>query len=237
MQVNDVILKACCKVMKYTLAEFRPYYHQVISEVNENGIYQDLWARRADMLTDKFLPNDEIKVLHVKRGRWQIDPVADLKTGDLYILINKKNLDQRINEAQAKGWSTHYLYSALLKNSYIKTKNPEPMSLFPMDPLEEDEHKIWRQEDCERILGDLYEKINRIIVVSVEYEGEIAATAHAIIYDSHYNIAEEMEISDYLLPVTYEENDVGDPSEAAPIKGQPLVKLKHSKKDQKRDNK
>lgn len=46
-----------------------------------------------------------------------------------------------------------------------------------------------------------------------------------------------MEISDYLLPVTYEENDVGDPSEAAPIKGQPLVKLKHSKKDQKRDNK
>jgi len=237
LKVKDIILKQCCIVMNYTLNQFRPIYHQAISDVNENGIRAALWAKRGDILTDEFMSDDTVKVLHIKRGNlWQIDPVADLENGDLYILINKKNLDQRIKEAKRAGWSTHYLYSVLLKNSYIKVECPEEILLFPQNQAEKKEHKKWRQEDCQKILGDLYDTIKRIIVISVEYEGEIAATAHAIIYDAHYNVAEEKDISDYLLTDSYDQ--------AAPIafdnksnKVQPLVRLKPNDDMQKRDDK
>ena len=90
LKVRDIILKQCCIVMNYTLNQFRPIYHQAISDVNENGIRAALWAKRGDILTDEFMSDDTVKVLHIKRGNlWQIDPVADLENGDLYILINK----------------------------------------------------------------------------------------------------------------------------------------------------
>lgn len=237
MDLNIKVARKCCAVMAYTLVDFRPIYHQAISDINENGIRQALWAKRADMLTNSFLPDERIKVLHIKRGvNWQIDPVADLDNGDLYILINKKNLDQRIRDVHTQGWSTHYLYSALLKNSFIKTECFEPISLFPLNPSEKNEHKKWREEDCEKILGNLYEKIHRIIVIAVEYEGNIAATAHAIVYDSHYNVVEDVDISDLLLPTTYEDINVISLEDKS-TENQPLVKLKHNKKIQKKDNK
>ncbi len=60
-------------------------------------------GKRADILTQDFESDESIKVLHIKRGNlWQIDPVADLDSGDLYVLMSRKNLKERIKEAKAK---------------------------------------------------------------------------------------------------------------------------------------
>lgn len=237
MKIDFKIIKRICRAMDYTLIQFRPVYQQAISEVNDNGIRSALWAKRADILTQDFESDESIKVLHIKRGNlWQIDPVADLDSGDLYVLMSRKNLKERIKEAKQKQFSPHYLYSLLIKNSYIKVKQPKEVSLFPLYSEEtEKEHFAYRMEDCERILGNYQEKIKRIIVVAVDYEAEIAITAHAIVYDSNYNVADDVDVSDYLLPATHTitHTITGESSQESTTV--PLVKFRQNKKIQKED--
>lgn len=75
--------------MNYTLIQFRPVYQQAISELMIMGL--DLYGQRADILTQDFESDESIKVLHIKAGNlWQIDPVADLDSGDLYVLMSRR---------------------------------------------------------------------------------------------------------------------------------------------------
>ena len=232
MRIKEHIVKKICQAMNYTLLDFRTVYEQAISEVNDNGIRPALWAKRADILTHDFEPDEEIKVLHVKRGNlWQIDPVADLENGDLYVLMSRKNLKERIKEAKRKQFSTHYLYSLILKNSYIKVKQQEELALFPIYSKEEqEEHVAYRKEDCERILRNYNEKINRIVVIAVDYVAEIATTACAYVFDDKYNVFDSLDVSDYLLPAEYESTGSSVDKEKQVEIQQPIVKLKLRKK-------
>lgn len=232
MFINKDIVKKLCQAMDYTLTDFRPIYEQAISEVNDNGIRAALWAKRADILTHDFEPNEEIKVLHVKRGNlWQIDPVADLDNGDLYVLMSLKNLKERIREAKQKHFSTHYLYSLILKNSYIKVKQQEELALFSIYSNEEqEENAVYRQEDCDRILGNYNEKISRVVVIAVDYVAEIATTACAYVFDDKYNVLESLDVSDYLLPPKYEDTESIVGKEKQVEIQQPTAKLKLRKK-------
>ena len=64
-----------------------------------------------DILTQDFESDESIKVLHIKRGNlWQIDPVADLDSGDLYVLMSRKNLKERIKGSKSKNNFHHIIY-------------------------------------------------------------------------------------------------------------------------------
>ncbi|MHC3745022.1 DUF5986 family protein [Streptococcus suis] len=103
---REVIIK-CLEAMSFTTRHLEQDYKVAISETSQNGIYQATWARRSNMLKDLFDNSVVWKVLHIKRGIWQFDPILNIETGELIAFFSKNNFRTIRNRYFKKGTSTH----------------------------------------------------------------------------------------------------------------------------------
>ncbi|WP_105124544.1 DUF5986 family protein [Streptococcus suis] len=192
---KEAIVK-CLDVMSFTTRNIETDFKGAISETSQNGIYQAVWARRADMLQGLFENNSIWKVLHIKRGIWQFDPILNIETGELIAFFSKNNFRTIRNRYFKNGTSTHYTLSLLLKNEGLYPEQEvEQLSLFDADSSE-----VKRKEaDLVRMLGEYCEHVTKIRFLIVDYVGQEAVSASLEDYTPQFLSVGSVDIS-HLLP-------------------------------------
>ncbi|HEM5274708.1 TPA: hypothetical protein U1352_002160 [Streptococcus suis] len=192
---REVIIK-CLEAMSFTTRHLEQDYKVAISETSQNGIYQATWARRSNMLKDLFDNSVVWKVLHIKRGIWQFDPILNIETGELIAFFSKNNFRTIRNRYFKKGTSTHYSLSLLLKNEGLYPEQEvEQLSLFDADSSEVKR----READLVRMLGEYCEHVTRIRFLIVDYVGQEAVSASLEDYTPQFLSVSSVDIS-HLLP-------------------------------------
>lgn len=220
--------------MSITTKDVEDDFRESISKTNDNGLLQNVWARRSDDLEKQFKDTTDIKVLHIKRTKlWQIDPVLDKSRGNLYLLFSDTNLSQVRRKYINKGTSKHYSVSFLLKNEGILPKKEE-IHLIPFTEKELSIEKDRRQKDVQQMLGDEAENVKKVIIISVTYNDDEAIAAEYLIFNFNFELCEQEDISD-LLEISFN----GDTNTNAGTKqssesNKEIVTLKSKKKEKRK---
>ncbi|CCW41713.1 hypothetical protein SAIL_6960 [Streptococcus agalactiae ILRI112] len=198
-QTNDFdkeVIAKCLDVMSFTTRNLEQDFKAAISETSQNGIFQNVWGRRSDMLRDLFKNSSIWKVLHIKRGIWQFDPVLNIETGELIAFFSKNNFRTIRNQYFKKGTSTHYSLSLLLKNEGLyPEQEAKQLSLFDTDNSELKRKK----SDLARMLGEDCDRVTKIRFLVVDYVGQEAVSALLEDYTSQFLSVSSADVSQ-LLP-------------------------------------
>lgn len=197
MTENQDILSRMLQAMTVTKSDIADDFAKAISDVNQNGIYSAVWARRCKVLVEQFSGNNNVIILHIKRrGIWQIDPVFDKTTETLYLLFAKDNLKAVQAKYFKNGYSTHYLVSLLLKNDGLYSENEKvQLSLFDEFPSEKER----KQKDVQKMLGNQTELVKRVRCLAVDYYRNEAIGAQLYDYTSNFQLVNVEDVS-VLLP-------------------------------------
>lgn len=92
---EQYVIKGILQAMSITEIDVIDDFEGSISKSNKNGIFFNVWARRSDFLDDYFEKFENIEIFHIQRTKlWQIDPVFNRSTGNLYLLFTDKTLSQ-----------------------------------------------------------------------------------------------------------------------------------------------
>lgn len=229
-KINKKILHS----MSITTKDVEDDFRESISKTNDNGLPQNVWARRSDDLEKQFKDTTDIKVLHIKRTKlWQIDPVFDKSRGNLYLLFSDTNLNQIRRKYINKGASKHYSVSFLLKNEGILPKKEE-IHLIPFTEKELSIEKDRRQKDVQQMLGDDAEKVKKVIIISVTYNDDEAIAAENLIFNFNFEICEQEDISD-LLEISFNgDTNMNERTKQSSESNKELVTLKSKKKEKRK---
>lgn len=225
--ITDGILHAMSITEKDVVDDFKGS----ISKTNKNGLSFNVWARRSDDLESQFAKYDDIEVFHIERTKlWQIDPVFDKKTGNIYLLFSDTTLSHIRNKYVKKGKSTHYSVSFLLKNAGLLPMDGEKVELIPFTDEEIERLNLKRQKDIEKMLGKNAENVKKVIMVSVSYHEGEAIAALLQEYTSNFELSSEKDVS-FMLNTAYSGDIVMDDDGTQPMESErPLVTLKSIKK-------
>ena len=230
---EELIINKILHAMSITEKDVIDDFKGSISKTNNNGLPSNVWARRSDYLEDCFRKFDGVEVFHIERTKlWQIDPVFNRESGNLYLLFSDKNLAKVRNKYISKGTSTHYSVSFLLKNISLLPIEGEKIELVPLTDQEIDKQNINRQKDIEKMLGKDAKYVKKVIMVSVSYHDGEAIAALLQEYSSDFELSTEKDVS-YMLNTSYLGDRIMSDEGTRPIESeQPLVKLKNIKKNQ-----
>jgi hypothetical protein len=228
---EQIIIDGILHAMSITEKDVVDDFKGSISKTNKNGLSFAVWARRSDDLENQFAKHDDIKVFHIERTKlWQIDPVFDKKTGNIYLLFSDATLSQVRNKYVKKGKSTHYSVSFLLKNTGLLPMDGETVELVPFTEEETERLNLRRQKDIEKMLGKNAENVKNVIMVSVSYhEGEAIAALRQE-YTANFELSSERDVS-FMLDTAFSGDTTMEDDGTQPMETeQPLVTLKSIKK-------
>lgn len=189
---NEEVIDSILQVMKVTRRDVIDDFREAISDVNTNGLPQAVWARRAKVLVKIFKHNDRIKLLHIKRGFWEINPVFNTETGELYLLSSKDNFKNIKNKYLKNGTSTHYTYDLLIYNSGLLPLTSE-VTLFQNN--DDDEKRITENQ---KMLGEWYENVKKVYIVIVDYVVDEAIEASCLLLNDQYATVDEVNLTPLL---------------------------------------
>lgn len=216
-QFQESVVQSILNVLSFTEKDLGEDYQKSISKSSRNGLTQAVWARRSDMLDEEFGDTENIEVLHVPRTKiWQIDPVFDQTSGNLYLLFSTRNLLAVKNRFQKHGKYTHYAVSLLLLNKEMSPLDGEQLELLPIS--EKDNQKVVekREADIKRIVGGRGERISQVVIVHADYHNGEAISAEVAKFNDLFELCEVLDVSD-MLEYGYE----------TPSDEKQLVKLKN----------
>lgn len=194
VNINSKLEKGILDAMSITTYDIRPDFEDTFSKTNHNGIHQVVWAKRSQYLKDIFENDPNIEVLDIQRNFWKVNPVFDIQTGNLYILVSDNNLQRKIADYKSKGTSTHYIYELLIKNDQLEAPQNE-LSLFSNENYDEKEQ---RHLYSMKMLGDNYDNVKQVILISVSYFNEAAIGANKLLYNDKFDLILEENLSSLL---------------------------------------
>lgn len=228
---EQVIIDGILHAMSITEKDVVDDFKGSISKTNRNGLSFNVWARRSDDLESQFAKHNDIEVFHIERTKlWQIDPVFDKTTGNIYLLFSDTTLSQVRNKYVKKGKSTHYSVSFLLKNVGLLPMDGETVELIPFTDEEIERLNLRRQKDIEKMLGKDAENVRKVIMVSVSYHDGEAIAALLQEYTANFELSSEKDVS-YMLNTAYSGDSLMDDDDTQPMESeQSLVTLKSIKK-------
>lgn len=225
---EQTIISGILHAMSITEKDLADDFREAISKTNRNGLPSAVWARRSDDLVDQFKQFYNIEVFHISRSRlWQIEPIFNRVTGDLYLLFTDTNLARVKRKYLSKGFSTHYLPSFLLKNSdLLPIEENMELLLFDKEAVKKNDWK--RQKDIEKMIGKDAKNVKKVITVSVSYHENEAIAALLKEYTSDFELSKETDVS-YMLKTTYSGDNIMDDKDTPSYESvQSLVTLKRS---------
>lgn len=240
--MNDCIIKeervieGILHAMSITEKDVSDDFKNSISRTNKNGLHSNVWARRSDVLENQFKEFAQIEVLHIERSKlWQIDPVFNKETGDLYLLFSDTNLSQVRRKFIKRGHSTHYSASLLLKNDSLIPLKDEQLELIPLGESEIEKQNSNKQKDIEEMLGENSQNVKTVIMVSVNYFKGEAIAASLKKYTNNFELSFEKDISDMLVTSYSGDNSMNDEGTKEFEEEKTLVSLKETKKQIKKE--
>ncbi len=195
MNYNSKITNAQVSAMHFTDKDLAADY-QSISSVTHNGRHAATWDRRFQILQDILGNDPQIELLAIYRSSlWTFSAILDKSDLDLYIMVTDQNLKFRRHEIEIKHFSTHYLYSLLHYNNDLGPRT-EQLEMFPSvnDAQNEYQHK-----DCEKMLGEWANKINKVLVTSFVYDHSVAISGTLDFFNNNYQKISSFDLSNQLL--------------------------------------
>lgn len=232
------IIKTILKAMAITSRDLRDSWEKEISNNNNNGLPAAVWAKRCESLTNDFNNEEDIDVLHIKRGGlWQIDPVFDTTTGVLYLLFNSDSLYLIKRKYFKNSISRHYSVSLLLMNEGLITESNEQLELFPAN--NEEEQRKFKIEEINKMLGKNAENVKSVVIVSADYYSNTMIEARLELYTPNFSLVEVYDVTK-LIPNRYNvEELLGDVEETQlstllnvdSLVEKPIVKLRDTVKE------
>lgn len=218
---NDGLITTILTAMKVTKIDVKADFADAISDVCFDGLPQAVWARRAKVLTNELAQLNGYEVLHIKRGFWEINPVFDINSGELYLLTSKDNFERISKQFRKKGISSHYTYDLLLYNSNLLPETSS-ISLFNIN----DDNTEHRTFENQKMLGAHAENVKKVYIVTVDYVANEAIEAELLLLNENYDLIRKRNLTALLhsnnekLPEIKPANNVNESPTA------PIVKLK-----------
>lgn len=220
---NDTLIRYILTAMKVTKTDVKDDFEAAISRDCHNGLAQSVWSRRASVLIDELKNFDAYEVLKIKRGFWEVDPVFNAVTGELYILTTKNNFENVKRKFEKMGTSTHYSYDLLMYNSELLPVTSE-VSLFEPDGYEDAQ----RYSENQKMLGSHAENVNKVYIVVVDYIFDEAIEAKIMLLNDKYELVTERDLTN-LLHTNDSVFELDQDSSVTEKSITPIVKLKNKK--------
>lgn len=222
MHNKNFATRLILQAMKVTREDIIDEFRNDISDVNYNGLDQAVWARRAKVLERLFRNQQDYKMLHIKRGFWELNPIFNVETGELYLLMSKDNLRRVKNKYHSLGSTSHYSYDFLL---YNRNLIPEVTNI-DLFPSQNDEER--RMLENKKMLGSNYENVSCVYLIVVDYYANEAIDAKRLLLNDSYELVEEVDLNSMLHENADSEMHVAPKEMLGEGKKQnaPMVKLK-----------
>ncbi|WP_203249074.1 DUF5986 family protein [Sporosarcina beigongshangi] len=179
----------------------------------------------------------ELVTLRRKRGRWTFFCILHIETGILYVFSKEKNLESVIKKL-GKG-SIHYFHAFISKNGDAIDLDNTQTSLFPMLT---DEYEEKRLIEVQKILGNEYPLVKKVIFIVGKEENKQIVNVEAHFYNKYFELIDFedwssnislAEYSDLTASITPMDQDSIDDEKPIPSVKQNIKdrKDKDSKKD------
>lgn len=218
---NDSLIQSILMAMKVTKTDVKDDFADAISDVCFDGLPQAVWARRAKVLTNEMANSSTYVVMHIKRGFWEINPVFDISSGELYLLTSKDNFKQVETHFRKQGTSSHYTYDLLLYNSGLLPMTSS-ISLFD-DDNDDDERRNFENQ---KMLGSYAENVNKVYIVVVDYEANKAIEAELLLLNENYDLVNKRDLTNLLHENDQHLPELGQEYEVSDKPVTPIVTLK-----------
>lgn len=132
-------------------------------------------------------------VLVKNRGAWDFVAVLNDETEDLYVFTREKNIENIVKNFGKK--SIHYFHALITKNDIPQELNNYQMKLFPTTT---EEYEMKRLEVAQKVLGESYFDIQRVVFIVSKESGNRIVGAEARLYDKYFNIIESTDWSSHV---------------------------------------
>ncbi|MFB9327816.1 DUF5986 family protein [Paenibacillus aurantiacus] len=185
---------------------------QVISEIKEEygmdtGNFKNggAWDIRFRRIKSTALQHNLV-VLTRRRGIWNFVCAIDLDTGNLYIFSKEKNLDKVVKNFGKR--KIHYFHAFVSLNSGPVDFDNQQMLLF--ESLTE-EYEYKRLMEVQRILGDEYPLVKRVIFVVAQEVNRKIIGVEAKLFNRYFELVDKLDLSMYIAKDEY--SDLSLPAE------------------------
>lgn len=140
----------------------------------------------------------ELVTLKRKRGRWTFFCILHIETGILYVFSKKKNLESVIKKL-GKG-SIHYFHAFISKNGDPIDLDNTQTSLFPRLT---DEYEEKRLIEVQKILGNEYPLVEKVIFIVGKEENKQIVRVEAHLYNKYFELIDFEDWSSYISVAEY----------------------------------
>ncbi|MGE7185293.1 DUF5986 family protein [Peribacillus sp. NPDC006672] len=198
-----------------------------------NSKYALAWDIRYSRIEDLDGDNN-IVALTSRRGFWGFSMLLNIESGTLFVFTKEKNLDEVIKRFGKE--KLHYIHSLL----FLNKKYDEDFGLMHEDfqlSLQIDgieEFDAQRKLDAINILGDYYSDINKVILVTLTEENNVAVKVEAGLFTSDCQLIDKEDWSSFIRPafndreVDSEEIEKENASKKQTEKSIPVLKPQYS---------
>lgn len=193
-------------VIKNLVQAFTDSTKEVVNEVREEngwftGNFQNggTWDTRFKRIKDVGLKN-ELVVLTRKRGIWKFICILNLETGILYIFSKEDNFEKVAKKLGRK--SIHYFHALVSLNSDPLNLDNQQLEFFPKFT---DEYESKRLTEVQKLLGDEYPLVNKVVFVIAEEQNKNIVGVQAKLYNRYFELIDIEDWSSYISNVNYNE--------------------------------
>jgi hypothetical protein len=165
------------------------------------------WDHRFERIKIVALQNNLV-VIKRNRGIWTFICVLDLETGMLYVFSKENNMEKVIKNFGKK--NIHYFHAFISINSGPVELDNQQISLFP---ILSEEYEDRRLREVQKILGEEYPLVNKVVFIVAQEENRKIAGVEAKFYNRFFEILDTVNLSSYVpddeygsILVEHEEN-------------------------------
>lgn len=148
-------------------------YKKDFGESTQNGKYMAVWDARFDALKEKAIAKNGFSYVMIRRsGLWEFVGVINIETKDLFLFFAEKRYKALV---KSKDYDSHYLNSFVSFNHTQDSEGFHNVVLF-----DDDEYEKRRIEDAKKMLGDKFDMVERVVPITLTFEGSeiVGACAH-----------------------------------------------------------
>lgn len=224
--IDKGFIREAKKCMSITIDDISPDYVSLVKSTDfQNGMPGASWDIRYNKIKE-IACEHHLRAFVMDRSIWKAILVFDENKKVLYVFMSTINLKNVIDGVD-KGNKKHYLY--LITQNCMDGN--EQLSFLPND-FEED----YRRKESAKILGDLVNEIEDVVVVHYSYSRNYAFDGTLSVMDNTAHIREEIKIDDFLGNSDDHENEYHDDVIVDEVQQSPSVAWNPDKKSKKQGN-
>ncbi|MEF2293124.1 DUF5986 family protein [Virgibacillus dokdonensis] len=167
--------------------------------LNDTGNFKNFgsWDLIFNRIKNAAILHDLI-VIKKKRGIWKFIIILDVKTGTLLVFTKEKNIEKVIKDFGKE--NIHYFHAFVGLNSNPIDLANRQLELFSMITDEYEEKRI---VEAQKILGEDYSSVKKVIFVTAKEEQKEITAVEARLYSPYFELLDSEDWSQYIAEKQY----------------------------------